>query len=104
MRVTTSSTLLSGRPASRRDLRQIGCWRRLTISPSRVWALVTPRITLVRSLSAVAHWPLVASSSTFWATMRLSSWLVSVAGTSVGGMPQAIASKPVGSRKAPRVA
>ena len=104
MRSTHSFTLLSGRPASRNALRQMGCCSRLTIEPSSSWAEVTPRMTLVRDRSAPWNCPPWASLSTRWATMRASSWAVSVAGTMLGGTPQPMASKSTFSRKAPRLA
>ena len=61
MRWQHSTTLLSGMPASRRAFSQTGRCRRLTIEPRSSWAEVTPRITLIRSLSTSANCPPVAS-------------------------------------------
>ena len=104
MRPSSSTTLLSGRPASRRTLRQTGFWRRLFMDPSSSWALVTPRMTLILLLSISANWPPAASSSTRFAVMSARSWEVSVAGTMLGGTPHSSGSKGMSSRKAPRLA
>ena len=104
MRAQTFCTSLSGRPASRNAFTQMGRCRRLTMEPSSSCAEVTPSMMLIFSRSMSWNCPRAASSSTCFATMSASSWLVSVAGTMFGGTPHAMGSKSTSGRKAPRFA
>ena len=102
MRSATAWTSASLSPCSRSDLIHTGRCSRLTIVASNSWADVTPRMTDIRERSSESNWVPRASRSTCSATIKASSWDVSVAGTMLGGTPHPIASKSTLPRKPPR--
>ena len=92
----------SSMPAARMPAIHWGQARRLAIWPKSSCPEVTPRMQLTRERSAWSTGPPKHSSSATRATIRLSSWAVSVEGSSDGGMPSLRVSNGTLGKKAPR--
>ena len=106
IRLTTSSVVVSSIPEAFKARRQIGWPSRAPKGMTSSRVPVTPRITLTRersrslAFSEPSAYP--ASSSACLATIRPSTWVVSVASRLLGAMPYSIGEKSTGLRNPPR--